>query len=218
MSIRCSGVASRSFIIGIRLCPPAMIRAPGADALQRRDRALDAGRALVRQRCGGLHQLSFPGLQGRFRQALACARRASRSGSYCTGESVPITGERGRRAGRTAGPRDRAAAPPGCRRSTLRSAGPFGLAAAIGASRPSRASVSVPLCTPRRSAARLIFVLSGKLRRPAAAAPGYSPSIRPTASASPAFLTSSPSSRSTPASRLVLIVVHDLARRERSSR
>ena len=28
MSIRCSGVASRSFIIGIRLWPPAMIRAP----------------------------------------------------------------------------------------------------------------------------------------------------------------------------------------------
>ena len=27
MSIRCAGVASRSFIIGSRLCPPAMIRA-----------------------------------------------------------------------------------------------------------------------------------------------------------------------------------------------
>ena len=28
MSIRCAGVASLSFIIGIRLWPPAMIRAP----------------------------------------------------------------------------------------------------------------------------------------------------------------------------------------------
>ena len=27
MSIRCSGFARRSFIIGSRLCPPAMIRA-----------------------------------------------------------------------------------------------------------------------------------------------------------------------------------------------
>ena len=27
MSIRCSGFASRSFIIGSRLCPPAMMRA-----------------------------------------------------------------------------------------------------------------------------------------------------------------------------------------------
>src|SRR2546423_543830 len=30
MSIRCSGFASRSFIIGSRLCPPAMTRASGA--------------------------------------------------------------------------------------------------------------------------------------------------------------------------------------------
>ena len=29
MSIRCSGCASRSFIIGSRLWPPAMIRASG---------------------------------------------------------------------------------------------------------------------------------------------------------------------------------------------
>src|SRR5262245_12869002 len=29
MSIKCSGVASRSFIIGSRLCPPAMTRASG---------------------------------------------------------------------------------------------------------------------------------------------------------------------------------------------
>src|SRR5690242_16455218 len=29
MSMRCSGLASRSFIIGSRLCPPAMMRASG---------------------------------------------------------------------------------------------------------------------------------------------------------------------------------------------
>src|SRR4051794_26962550 len=33
MSIRCSGFASRSFIIGSRLCPPAMIRASGPSRL-----------------------------------------------------------------------------------------------------------------------------------------------------------------------------------------
>ncbi len=34
MSIRCSGLASRSFIIGSRLCPPAMIRASGPSRLR----------------------------------------------------------------------------------------------------------------------------------------------------------------------------------------
>ena len=43
------------------------------------------------------------------------------------------------------GPRGRAAARRGCRPSTFLSTGPAGLAVAIGASRPSRASVSVPL-------------------------------------------------------------------------
>ena len=55
-----------------------------------------------------------------------------------------MIGERGSapgRAWRTSGYSARAA---GCRDVTLRSTGPFGLAAAIGASRPSRASVSVP--------------------------------------------------------------------------
>ena len=61
MSIRCSGLASRSFIIGSRLWPPAMIRAPEPSARERRDRAVDAGRALVVKRRWGLHQLSsFP--------------------------------------------------------------------------------------------------------------------------------------------------------------
>ena len=64
--------------------------------------------------------------------------------SYCSGASVPITGETGSFSGawwRTLGYSSRAARLPP---STLRSTAPAGLSAAIGASRPSRASVSVP--------------------------------------------------------------------------
>ena len=65
--------------------------------------------------------------------------------SYWTGASVPITGELGRFSGLVVADvrvEQRAARLPP---STLRSTAPAGLAAAIGASRPSRASVSVPL-------------------------------------------------------------------------
>ena len=54
----------------------------------------------------------------------------------------------------------------------LRSTGPFGLATAIGASRPSRASVSVPFVYTSAIRGTGTVVLSGKFRRPAAAAPG----------------------------------------------
>ena len=54
----------------------------------------------------------------------------------------------------------------------LRSTGPFGLAAAIGASRPSRASVSVPFVYTSAIRGAVTFVLSGKFRSPSFAAPG----------------------------------------------
>ena len=65
--------------------------------------------------------------------------------SYWSGASVPMTGEVGSFSGlvwRTSGYSERAARLPP---STLRSTPSPGLAAAIGASRPRRASVSVPL-------------------------------------------------------------------------
>ena len=64
--------------------------------------------------------------------------------SYWTGESAPITGERGSFSGfvwRTSGYSERAARLPP---SMFRSTAPAGLACATGASRPRRASVSVP--------------------------------------------------------------------------
>ena len=64
MSIRYSGFASRSFIIGSRLWPPAISRASGPILLERGDRAFDAGRALVLKRSGGLHQISFDQVGG----------------------------------------------------------------------------------------------------------------------------------------------------------
>ena len=73
----------------------------------------------------------------------ASCRRAARS-AYCTGAPVPMTGDRGSDSGllcRTSGYSCRAARLPPL---TFRSTGPAGLPAAIGASRPSRASVSVP--------------------------------------------------------------------------
>ena len=67
------------------------------------------------------------------------------------------------------GPPGRARAPRGCRPATLRSTGPAGLAAAIGASRPSRASVSVParvdLADPRRLDVRALREVA-QARRP----------------------------------------------------
>ena len=83
--------------------------------------------------------------------------------SYWTGASVPITGERGSFSGpvwRTSGYSSRAARLPP---STLRSTGPAGLAMAIGASRPSRARVSVPLVYTSEMRGASISVLSGKL-------------------------------------------------------
>ena len=65
-------------------------------------------------------------------------------GGYSTGESVPITGDLASDSGldcRASGYSSRAARLP---RSTSLSAGPAGFPTAIGASRPSRASVSVP--------------------------------------------------------------------------
>ena len=66
-------------------------------------------------------------------------------GSYCSGESAPMTGERASFSGRswrTSGYSLRAARLPHVDVAQHRAA--CGLAAAIGASRPSRASVSVP--------------------------------------------------------------------------
>src|SRR3954447_5335975 len=65
MSIRCSGLASRSFIIGSRLWPPAMIRASGP----RRWSAPTASSTL-------------------------CARRYSNGAGVCTGLSFRVVGLR----------------------------------------------------------------------------------------------------------------------------
>ena len=93
MSIRCSGFASRSFIIGSRLWPPAMMRASGPSLCSDGDRALDAGRALVLEWRGGL-QRDAPFAQERLGSRLRGAPMSSRC-SYCTGASVPMTGDRG---------------------------------------------------------------------------------------------------------------------------
>ena len=84
-----------------------------------------------------------------------------------------MTGERGSFSGRVladVGYSSRAARLPP---STLRSTAPAGLAAAIGASRPSRASVSVPLRVDLADARRRRRRRSrGSRASPAAAAPG----------------------------------------------
>ena len=54
MSIRYSRCASRSFIIGSRLCPPATTRAV-PEPVQQRDGVVDARRPLVLERCRDLH-------------------------------------------------------------------------------------------------------------------------------------------------------------------
>ena len=141
MSIRCSGLASRSFIIGSRLWPPAMIRASGPS---RSSAAIAPSTLVARSYSNGAGVCKRAPLgSGRVGSRLRGAPMSSRC-SYWTGASVPMTGERGRFSGlvwRTFGYSSRAARLPP---STFRSTGPAGLAAAIGASRPSRASVSVP--------------------------------------------------------------------------
>ena len=93
-------------------------------------------------------------------------------GGYCTGAPVPMTGDLGNLSGRlwrTSGYRARASRLPA---STFLSTGPFGLVAAIGASRPSRASVRVPFVYTSEMRGASIVLLSGKFRRPAFAEPG----------------------------------------------
>ena len=91
MSIRCSGFASRSFIIGSRLCPPAMTRAFAPRSVERRDRAIQAARALVLEGGRGLQlDESFQVLSGRRLRGLPMSSRCS----YWTGLSLPITGDR----------------------------------------------------------------------------------------------------------------------------
>ena len=55
MSMRYSRLASRSFIIGSRLWPPATSRASLAQPLEEADGVVDAGGAFVVERCGYLH-------------------------------------------------------------------------------------------------------------------------------------------------------------------
>ena len=127
MSIRYSGLASRSFIIGSRLCPPAISRASGPMLCSAAIAPSTRGRALVLKRRGGLHSYLLELLvvleaaqerQPGFHHAAlggpgsALARVAPTAtgirlrtpgdslGSYWTGESVPITGERGIACGR----------------------------------------------------------------------------------------------------------------------
>ena len=92
--------------------------------------------------------------------------------SYWTGESVPITGDRGSGSGSSGRPPGYSLREAVVAYAGLRMAGPLGLAVAIGASRPSRASVSVPLVYTSPIRGGSTSLLSGKLRRPAAAAPG----------------------------------------------
>ena len=78
MSIRYSGLASRSFIIGRRLCPPATMPRLAAQSLQQRDRVVDAGGPFVLERgwylhgCPSCHDPCFP-------RASPCTDRAPRS-------------------------------------------------------------------------------------------------------------------------------------------
>ena len=144
MSIRCSGLASRSFIIGSRLCPPAMIRASGpsrsSDAiapstLVARSYSNGAGvcNAVLLSRSGGLGRQAL----ARRSDVLALLVLLGRAGADHRRDRAASPGS----AWRTLGYSSRAARLPP---STLRSTAPFGLSAAIGASRPRRASVSVP--------------------------------------------------------------------------
>ena len=125
-------------------------------------------------------------------------------GGYWTGASVPITGDLGSDSGldwRISGYSSRAARLP---RSTSLSAGPAGFPTAIGARGRAAPAASVPCVYT--SPMRALIVVLGKFLSPAAARPGRGPRRgrrRPRA----AFLTRSPSSRSTPASSCSLIAV-----------
>ena len=144
MSIRCSGFASRSFIIGSRLWPPAMIR---ASEPSRSSDAIAPSTLVARSYSNGAGVCNG----APFRSSGSDSRGSRLRGapmssrcSYCSGASVPITGER-RQLLRARVPHVRVQL---ARREAaaldVAQHGPPGLAAAIGASRPSRASVSVP--------------------------------------------------------------------------
>ena len=126
--------------------------------------------------------------------------------SYCTGESVPITGDRGRPRAASGGPPDRAARAARLPPSTLRSAGPGrvgrGDRRLAAEPRERERAARVDLADARRLDVGAVREVAEARRPPR---PGYRPSTRPTASAMPAFLTSRPSSRSTPASRFALM-------------
>src|SRR5215212_6362758 len=152
MSTRCDGVARRSFIIGMRLWPPATTRAP----LPRSLSAAMAPSTLVARSyskaagvCTALLSESgrTPAAGGRRPRLLghALARLADVVALLVLHRAVAANG---RRSGQVLGP---VRAPLGVERRAWRlprwmsrSAGPAGLPSAIGASRPSRARVSVP--------------------------------------------------------------------------
>ncbi len=210
MSIRCSGLASRSFIIGSRLWPPAMIRASGPS---RSSAAIAPSTLVARSYSNGA------GVCNRAPLAIRTAWPAS----ACAARRCPRAARTGR-ARRCRSPASAAASPaPGARTfgysSARREAAALDVAqhrarpgwrAAIGASRPSRASVSVPLrvdlADPRR---RRRPRSRGSRAGPRRRRPGRGPRRGPIASFMPAFLTSRPSSRSTPASRCRVDRVHD---------
>ena len=141
----------------------------GAEPAERRDRAVDAGRPLVLEwrRC----LLQAPWV----RDAGAASSRGADVVAVLVldRESVPITGERGSSCGaswRTSGYSFRAARlPPSTFRST---SSPPGLTAAIGASRPRRASISVLLMytSPIRGGGDALAV--GEVAQPRRARPG----------------------------------------------
>ena len=93
MSTRCSGVASRSFIIGSRLWPPAMIRASGPS---RSSAAIAPSTLVARSYSNGAGVCNGAPL-GQERSAGKRLRGAPMSSrcSYWTGASAPMTGDVG---------------------------------------------------------------------------------------------------------------------------
>ena len=215
MSIRCSGLARRSFIIGSRLWPPAMIAGVAAVLAERRDRALDAGRALIVEWRWGLHQRVAPFGSDRVRRPRRHPRMrgppTSASGSYWTGESVPMTGERGssrRRAARGRPGTARSVATR-CRTTGCAAPGPSGGGGdrrLASEPRERQRAARVDLADPRR----LDLLGLREVAQPAGGGARVEPVDQPDGVASgPAFLTSRPSSASTAASRLRVDVAHD---------
>ena len=213
MSIRCSGLASRSFIIGSRLWPPAMTRASGAEPLQRRDRALDAGRALVLEWRGGLHAW----LLSDRRDGQPLAGLADVVALLVLHGGVGADHRRARQRSRAAPggrsgieqPRREAAA-----LDVAQHRARPGWPSAIGASRPSRASVSVPLRVDladarRRDRRRSPGSCGGRRRR----RPGRGRRRGRRRPPCPAFLTSRPSSSVDAGVELRVDVVDDLVDR-----